>query len=244
MNVDDFFKKLSFGELSGLHVGGEGAGFIRPDSQNRMVSHINSVLSVLSSRFSHNLDYVIVELMTGVNTYVLDPKHMVSDTSVLNVSNRYIIDTVQEPFPNNVIKILNISEMDDPATVDIDETRPVVLNKTPYTAGVRMLSDKSFRVADPVAGQRLMIEYRASIPQLSVPVNKLQEIKIIPTMIEALEAGVAARVFRGMNGDANLIRAKELEATFESLLNMTKMEDLLNETAVTDFDKIADKGFV
>lgn len=241
MNVSEFFEKLSFGELSGLHIGGEGVGYIRPEFHNRLVSHMNSVLSVMSARFSNNTHYVTLEMQEGVKTYSLEPQYAVSNVDPLNLAPRYIVDSVDEPFPDNVVKILAVHPAEDP---EKSPTRALRLNETPVFAGIRMLNNKQFRIPDPVAGELLSVEYRASIPKIRIPVELTQEIVIIPSLLEALEFGVAAKVYRTMGGESNIGAALQLEQNMERVLAVVSGEDILHQTESTGFDKIADKGFI
>lgn len=241
MNVAEFFEKLSFGELNSLHIGGEGVGYIRTEFHNRMVSHINSVLSVLSARFSNNISYVILEMQDGLKTYSLEPQYAVSNVDVLNLAPRYILDTVDDPFPDNVIKILAVHPSEDP---EKSPTRALRLNETPVFGGVRMLNNKQFRIPEPVAGELLSVEYRAAIPKIKIPVELTQEILMVPSLIEALEFGVAAKVYRTMGGEVNMGTALQLEQSMERVLAVVSGEDILHQTESTGFDKIADKGFI
>lgn len=67
MNLGTFFQSLSFGELSNLSIGENGAGTIKEAEQDRVASYTNKALTLLYSRLPHNVDYVILEQQEGVN---------------------------------------------------------------------------------------------------------------------------------------------------------------------------------
>lgn len=221
MNVLDFFKKLSYGELSDLHLGSDGKGYIRPEAQPKIISHANSVLSVLSARYSHKLNYVTLEQGLDMYVYALDSRFAVSNTDPLNLVTRYIKDSADDPFLDDVVKITMID-----------------------VPGSKMLSHKTFRIPAPVPGTLFKVEYKAAFPQLKLPVDLTQEVELIPALLEALEFGVAARVYRGMNGQENIVKAQQLEASMERVLSIVDGKDLTAETESTYFDKVADKGFI
>ena len=67
MNLGTFFQSLSFGELSNLSIGENGAGTIKEAEQEKITHFTNQALTQLYSKFPHNVDYVILEQQEGVN---------------------------------------------------------------------------------------------------------------------------------------------------------------------------------
>lgn len=243
MNVGDFFERLSYGELSGLSIGMEGGGTIDPDSQNRIVSYTKTALTGLYSRFAHNISYVKLELVEGLHDYKLNAIHAVSNEDVNNTDPRYILDSVDDPFTDNVVKVLAIAQLDDPDTVE-DESKELRLNVHPSLGGLKMPSYDKIYVPNPIAGAILNIEYQADHPKLSLPADETEEIYLAPLLHEALEMRVAARVYNAMSGEAHVTRAQLLQRRYEHLCLMAESKDLLQESETSTFDKVRDKGFV
>lgn len=57
MNVGDFFRNLSYGELSNLSMANSGDGTIRAEDQSRVIHYTNQALTRLYVRFAHNRNY-------------------------------------------------------------------------------------------------------------------------------------------------------------------------------------------
>ena len=60
MKLLDLFERLSFGELSNLAIGMEGAGTIRESDQRKVLAHVNDGLLQLYSRFILQTKYLFL----------------------------------------------------------------------------------------------------------------------------------------------------------------------------------------
>lgn len=231
MNIGDLFERLSQGELSNLAIGMEGAGAISIEEQPKIVRLANAGLAVLHSRFVQRTDLVTIQMQEGVTRYLLSPVHALSNTNPHHTKPRYIIDTAEEPFVGGIIRIMAISDLDPPED-DLDPVR------------ARAVGHNTVLVQNPRAGGHLQIEVQSSHPRLSIPVDETEEIVLAPLLEEALEAWVAARIYSGMNGEENLLKARELTARYEELCQMVKIEGLLDEQVTTGSARPRDRGFV
>lgn len=242
MNVGEFFTQLSFGTLSNLSIGMEGVGQIKPEEEDKVVFHINGALKQLYSRLTHNRDYVKFELVDGVQRYQMSSAFAVSNTDAGNTNPRYLKDSAQEPFTDDLVKILSICQEDDETTPE-NEAAQIGINVNPALGGVVSLSYDTFFIPNPIAGTILTVEYQTLHPKLSIPADKSEKIFVAPILEDALELKVAARIYASMNGEAHVAKASQLEAAYERIIQTTKDQDLLQETSISGIDRLRAKGF-
>lgn len=241
MNISDLFKTLSFGELSGLSMSDEGTGSITEEKQPSIVYYAGQALTSIYSRFAHKIDYVILEQSEGITRYVLDAKHAASDTSGANTNVRYLLDTAEEPFEGDVLRILSVRGFDDQ---NVLEDHDLLLNDNPGVPSMRTLSYKSVKFESVTPGKKLLIQVQQNHPTLTIPADLDQEILLAPILQEALAYKVAARVFKSMNGETNIIKGSQLDQQYESVLATITKEDLLQVNFVGNANAFKLNGFV
>lgn len=244
MNVGDFFAQLSYGELSDLKMGMEGAGTIADQDRPRIVHHLNHALTQIYSRFAHKIDYVTISLRADTTKYVLKPldaaENQDGDTIPVEGQTQpgsYFVGAE----PNNLIKILSVT-LDDPD----DDCDPVdlLINDLSSSMSVRTLDYRTILVQNPQDGVLLDIEYQAKHPRLSLPVEMSEEIDIAPVLETALEKLVSARVYSAMNGEANIAKALTLESQYERICQMVADKDLLQLSSSDNHRKFSIGGFI
>lgn len=233
MNVDDTFRRLSFGELSNLSLGQSGEGVVPHKDQNKIVTYANAALIVLYSRFIHKRSFVSIRLQTGVKRYQLSSAYAVSQSTPNPTKPQYILDSEEEPFEDDVIKILCFDYENEDETV-----RQEVLSS------IRHLSIDTLLVKNPKDGAVIDIEYQARHPTLTLPADRSEQIVLAPILWAALDAKIAASVYGSMNGEANMVKAQGLLAEYEQLCALAKMDDLLQETTESEVDKLHKAGWL
>lgn len=215
MRVQDLFEQLSYGELSSLSIGMEGAGDIAPDKQDMVITQINAALKAIYTRFLHRRDFIEVAAVAGQRRYQVAPTE-------------------------GLIKILSVVRKDDPAT-DRDECLVLGLNSRNSSHGVQILTHDSFQLPAPQAGELYEVEYQAGHTKLTALAD---EITVMPALEEALLCKVAASIFSGMNGEGHRSKAQELMGRYEQLCSEAQMEDMAQESGDDEFDRLRDRGFV
>ena len=241
MNVGDLFERLSFGEFNDHTIGMEGEGDIDPNHQSKVISHANNALTELFSKFTHNKDYVKLRLLEGLQRYRITAANALSVDPV----NGFIMDTEQEPYTDNLIKILGIKVLDDPETI-VNEGMGLSLNRRDIedtTMRIKTLNYRTLFIEDPVPGRVIEIEYQAKHPKLVTPADLSQEIDIHPVLETALEAHIAYQSFGSMNGEAHLAKSRILWGRYQQICERVDLEDLLQETDNSDYDRLHQKGF-
>lgn len=230
MQLGDLFQRLSFGELQNLSMSeSAGVGEIDPKEHDKLAIYTNHAIGQLYARFSYNRGYVRVALSDTRKTYrILD-----GDDALLP----------GETLVGEVVKILGVQREDDPTTLE-NEATTLGINVRDNELAVQISGYDMFRIPNPKSGTILEVEYRARPPRLAVPADLVQELHIAPVLEEALELSVASRVYSGMNGEANIMKARELLSRYEEACRVIEAEDLLSETETFVGDRLRAGGWV
>jgi hypothetical protein len=240
MHVNSLLTRLSVGELSNLHLSGEGSGTIIANKVNQVLQHVNDGLTALHSRFILSQKDVNIEQMWGVNEYILRRKYAWTANTPTPVipGTPYLRDTVTEPFMGDVIKILAIyNHCGIPYPInDIDHPMSLF---TPQPDVVQV------PCVNP--GAPLAVVYQARHPIImgvNSPNYLTQEINIPFSLENALAAYVAWKIYSNMNGQENLMKAQELKMIYEEECLENEAKDLLNQTTSAIQYKLEKRGFV
>jgi hypothetical protein len=110
MTLKDIFRDLSYGELQGLAIGNlipdDNESEPDPKSYKQIMSHINRALTKIYSRFLLSSKEIYIEQTEDVAEYILDARYSQTNTdSDIPLEDRYIADSVTNPFENDVLKI-------------------------------------------------------------------------------------------------------------------------------------------
>lgn len=221
MQLQELFKRLSYGELSGLAIGMDGAGDIAEADQGKVQTQIELALTALHSRFILRRGFHTLTILEGVKTYAIS-------TAI-----------------PSLVKILSVGREDDPTTTRVSEAYQLGINRHDDLSGsIQILSHDEILFESAVAGERYTIEYQAGHPPLPVPVDPETVISILPALEEALQVRVAASIFSGMAGEAHINKSMHLLNRYEQLCAAAEEGDLAQEDMTSGFDRLRDKGFI
>lgn len=234
MNVGDLFQRLSFGEFANLSIGSDGIGQIALENRGKVVSFINAALTDLHTRFVHKIDFATLVLDESRKRYQLSAEFAESDTTPNNTKPRYIRDTAEEKFLDDVVRILAVEELSVPG-VGTD-----CLEEIQW----RLVSHDTIFVKNPRSGALLYVEYQARHAPLTLPANLTEKIHLAPSLESALELKVAASVFSSMDGEAQVAKSRLLLSRYEEHVQIAKMEGLLQEGSPADHDRILKGGWL
>lgn len=244
MNVGEFLQRLSYGPLADLSIGTEGSGAIAVGQEDRVVSIINTALTEIYSRFSHNRYYVELVVSPDRRIYKLDASHLipVDGTPTSNLFLRTLDDTPFSP----VVSVVEVTRLDNALTPDVDELGTLGINARGkgVDVEVQMVSFDTIFLPEPVAGDVLRIEYRGRHTPLSSPAVLSEEIILAPILEEVLETRVAAGIYSAKGGELHMAKSRELMARYERLHDIIKDLDLLQESSTYEFDRLHDRGFI
>lgn len=243
MHVGQLLQELSSGELRNLNMSNGGTGAITEADKDRLVVFANRALSRIFTRFVARRMFVPLVQRASTKTYAIQVEHAVSDTTVGNTADRYLQDTADMPFTDRLIKIIAVR----PApTEDVPEPANLLINDANAYASdaVRMTAYDELRFELPVEGAVYELELQMDHPRLSIPPNENQRINVPPMLMEALQVKIAADVYSSMNGEANIAKARELDAKFEGLVQLVDNLDILQNSTTFSNDRLFVGGFL
>lgn len=233
MQLGDLFTQLSFGPLSGLSIGAEGAGSIPVPSQRKVASFVNTGLKQLYARFNLNEKELILRISTGVDTYLLTKEFADNDPTV---GLKYIQDNITDPFLEDILKILKVLDVDG-LELPVNDKGDELSVFTP--------NDYTLLVPLPEEDTVYTVVYQSKhtdIP-LTAPIVLSQEILLPFILVPALEAYVAYLVFSPMNGQEHTAKAIEHFQRYEMLCSEIEIRDLVSTSRIETHAKLDDRGF-
>lgn len=231
MQLGDLFANLSYGSLSNLAIGGEGSGVIPAQHEPRLVSLTNQALKLLSGKFLMCEKEVIIRAIEGRAIYPLEYEFAESNTAA--TGDKFIVDTVEQPFMEDVVTVLEIyDELNQEMAIN-DASDPWSLF-TPSTTTLQIPFQNN--------GDFYYVLYQALHPKL-VTGDLTQELKVPPALQPALQAHVGYQIFSGMNGPEHAQKAGELITLFDTLCAETEAKNLVRTSTSRSTCKFSTRGF-
>jgi hypothetical protein len=185
----DIMKDLTYGEFQHLNIGN-----LMPDTHQsepdprayeQFVYQVNKALTAIHARFPLRWDEVELQLNEEVTDYFLREEYRQSDGTAPVL---YIVDTVAEPFVNNVLKVEEVydEDGDEIPLNDVDEDLSVF---TPYADMVQVPWPNDYNT--------ISVQYRADHPKIEWAYGidpETVNLEIQPHFIEPVLFYVAARI--------------------------------------------------
>ena len=232
MFLNDIYEQLATGELSQHKYGKSGA--ILPADYPALVSHINLALMELHKKFPINLKELQISQQSIINLYPLHSMYAVSTGA--NGATKYIIDTVEAPFLDDLIRIDAV--YDDNGTI-------VPLNDESQVNSVFMAGYDTIQIPYAVDTANLFVLYRAEHERIFSTSDPLTTEVFLPSsLLEALMCYVAARCFSALNSPTSNATSSFYFGKFKMMCDEITDENILNEAYITNNSKLYSKGFV
>jgi hypothetical protein len=239
MELSELYRRLSYGELQNIHMGMEGAGTIVTAAKPRIIAYANEALLRLHSRFLLRESVLVLEQVDHLAYYYLIKRFARSQETVPNndddgAMHHYILDSEEEPFQDDVIKVLSITN---------SESCPIPLNDTEDHKSLFTPQPNLLQIPEPKGGDLLAVQYQARHPLLGY--GEGCQLIDLPFVLEgALTAFIAHKVFFHMNGQDNKAIAADHLATYESICGEVTEMDTVSQTQVATPMKFNRRGFV
>lgn len=233
MNVTELFRRLSYGELSNLSIGGEGSGVIPEASRPKLVSYLNTALLRIYSRFVLRESSLVIECQEWITNYHLTKRFAMTSEPCDGVT-RYIQDHAADPFQDDVIKVMDVLNQ---------EGQRVGLNDLKSERSVFTPQPNVLQVPQPVQGYFLSVLYQAR--HVPIAYTDYEACIEIPAVLEeALQMFMAHLVFFHMNGQDNGIKAAGYLKNYELACGLIVDRDLVNSSVADTNSKFHERGFV
>lgn len=203
MKLSTIFTQLTHGELSQLDIGGADGVGIQSCDYTKIVAHVNLGLVELYKRFFLKEAEVVIQQYDHIQTYYLEGKY--AETSGSDEPIKYIVDSVYQPFKDDVLKI---EQVFNELGIPLIENQDGCMSCLPGQGALHPIytpSYNSIQVPQPEKENQMIVTYRASHEEILVPGldPKTTEVHLPPGLLEALVLYVGARVYAGMNADQN-----------------------------------------
>jgi len=219
MLLSEVFNYLTYGELGQLSVGGLEDGGIRSKDYPRIINSINLGLIELYKEFPLKTREIFVQMYDHIATYTLHTDYAVSNLTSTQ-PYKYIIDTANEPFTNDVLVIDGVFN---------EEGEEYPLNDSNQTWSVFTPSYNSIQVPFADGNNALSVIYRASPTKLD-PINSDPSVTDVPipdSLLEPLISYVVSKAFASVGGGSNN-EAGLYYNKFKASLNDIKSAGILN----------------
>lgn len=233
MIIDDLYEKLSFGPYAALFSGGDASGYVDEQAQGQVLSHANDGLLRLYTKFDLYQKTVLVEMDELTTYYHLSSKFAVSNDASTEI-RRYIRDLPEEPFIDDVIRVLEIYN-------GFGYRQPLNDDGNPWS--IFTPQKNTIQVPQPMPGQVLSVTYQAKHPKL-VPGDGSQEIMLPDVLVEPLVSYIAYKKYTNMATPESTAKAQEHLAMFNSLCDEAVMNDAVNSSAATTNTRFEKRGFI
>lgn len=198
ITLDDLLRDLSYGELAQLNIGNfipeEHESEPDPRSYAQLSSWINLGLKAIYSEFWLASAEIYIQQYEQIETYVLSYDYAVSNTAG-SQAIKYIIDTTENPFQDNVLKIEAAFDEDGVELPMNDITEELSIHTPTY---------RSIQIPYPNNENMTAIQYRATHAKINFSSGMdptAIEIAIPHPLHEALLWYVASRAFGSLGGD-------------------------------------------
>lgn len=243
ITLNEIFDDLTYGELAQLYVGGAESDGIPIAEYPKVISAVNLALTALYSRFPLNEKEVDIQQYDSITEYHLDVKYAVSNTGSTEPI-KYIIDTVEDPFLDDLIRITAAyDEVGNEVPLNDEDSVNITDGKTNswFTP-----SYDSIQIPTPVSTNKCSFVYRAK--HVKIPLNTSDipsvEVLIPESLREALLSYVGARIYSARGNESALGLSQALYSKYEGICVQVEQKNLLLNGSSNTNTKLENNGWV
>ena len=232
MKLTEIFHILEQGELQGQTSLIDTVTGVRPENYEKVISYVNLALTNLYERFNIKLGDSYILMLPGVSEYHLDSKYAVANPNG-HPSVRYILDSTENPYKDNALKIIE-------AFTEIGE--PLPINDRTEEKSIFTPSQLSVQIPWKNDGDVINIVYRAApgVIRLS-EYDDIGDIEVdIPrTYLEPLLYFIAHRHFASVGGKSGTPTSQGYYQKFLARVQEIELNGIQNKdnSASTDFQR-------
>lgn len=214
MKLKQILQDLTYGELAGLKFGNllveEAENEPDPHQYERIISYINLGLTEIYKRFFLRSREIYIQEQDEVATYKLHSDYAASNTaSAIPIEDRYIIDTADDPFLDDILKIEEVYD---------EEGNKMSLNDitdddSAYTPAYNMV-----QIPYPDAENTFAVQYRAAHPRLDTSLSTdpdTVEVELPNSLYAALLQYVGYRAYLRTNAEKSADFWQQFEKTVQ-----------------------------
>jgi hypothetical protein len=236
MLVSDLFTALSIGELTNLSMSGNGSGTIITAQQPKIIRYANEALLALYARFPLKENDVLVQLYEHITFYHLIPRFALqyaTPDGEFNEPIRYLLDLPQEPFRDEVLKVVAIYD---------GKGKQLPLNDEEKHDSLFTPQAKVLQVPNPLDETFINVRYQQRHRPLTGDVD--QYVACPEVLLGALTSYIAYKVFSHMNTADSNAKAQEFMGTYEALCNEATDRDLVSTSISQSNTRFCKGGWI
>lgn len=234
MKLSELYEMLSYGELSNTAMAISGTGGIQEKDQPKIVAYANEALIRMHSSLILCERDVLIEMVEHITNYHFNKRFAVTQYDPNGVHYPYIRDLPEEPFKDDVIKVLAVYD---------SLGRKLVLNDIECNESLFTPQPRILQVPNPIAGQALSVHYQAAHPVLSV-LDQETEIDIPPVLHGALTAFIAGKVYAHMNTQESTTKGAEHLSTYQTIIDSVQLSDTVNISTTQTNTRFQKNGWI
>jgi hypothetical protein len=234
IHIEELFCRLANGSLQNTALATDD-GDIDEDGKSKVVIAINEALTRLHSRFILKESNIIVEMREGRTNYPLLKKYAVQSYDPAEVPCPFIIDLSGEPFEEDVIKVLSVTDNQgcDRPLNDADSCNSIFTLRPNWIQNPR-----------PRNLEALNVTYQAKHAKITCDDTSDGIIDIPETLDSALDSYIAFRVYSGINTQEAKQSAAEMLGHYESVCAEVISQDLVSTSYSNTNQRFSKRGWV
>ena len=236
ITIEDLFKRLAQGALQNTSLVTEDGTTIEEESKNKVLIGINEALTRLHTKFILKEKELYLEIQEGRTTYPLVQKFAFQSYEETEKFNPFIMDSIDDPFKNDVIKILRVYDNLGNERILNDPRHPSTSVFTP--------SPEILQLRRTWPRQVLNVVYQAKHKEVGLGENQEQEVYIPDSLMGALDSYTAYWIFNNINNQESIVTAANQLTMFSSLCDEAVMTDSVNSSSSYSSDKFFKNGWV
>ena len=227
MNLINFVKSMGYGVLHNTQFANI-TDYNDPEQMMPIVTLIEEGLTRLYSRFNLRERHVIVEMQVGVTFYHFEKLYTVQNGDRIRVPYPYIMDLPNDPFEEDLIKVLRVDD-------SFGNRRPI--DDHNRIDSVFMVQFNVMHNPYPRYLEALYVTYQAKHVPLAVVDNEtgdvfLEEEILLPPVLEpALSNYVAYMVYSRINTQEAVTKAMGHMAVYNQIIQDVENYDLVNSSS-------------
>lgn len=231
ITLDDLLRDLTYGELSQLSMGNflpdEHESEPDPKSYAQLSSWLNLGLKAIYAEFWLASAEIYIQQYEQIETYIISSEYAVSNVTSLQPI-KYIIDTAENPFKDNLLKIESVFD---------EEGVELPINDITEDLSVHTPTYRSVQVPYPNNDNMFAVQYRATHEKITYAPGMdptAIEIAIPHPLHEALLWYVASRAFGSLGGDQG-VEGNDYYQKYSNRIAQVRQQGLYIQTETTNW---------
>lgn len=229
MQLSTIFDLLKYGELKQLEISED----IDTTHSTEVLTHINLAMLNLYGKFPLSDKEIVVQTSMTKIIYELIPENTITN----NPSNGFIIDTLEDPFTGDILRINSVFN---------HEGTEYSINDEHKVNSIFLPSYNSIQVPFADEVQRIYIIYRAKPKEIIIENGQVSsdvEVSLPEVLLEPLLKYVASRAHSTRTGDSALQESSILMKQYELMCNNIETKNILNNSINTANVKVEINGW-